>query len=57
MIVIRFTSGNVDDRVVFLKLNKDLLGLFIADRGYISKKLQKDFYIEGKRLLLAKPRK
>ena len=33
------------------------LGLFVADAGYISKKLQRDFYIEGKRLLLAKPRK
>lgn len=57
LLAVQFTSGKVDDRTVFLKLNKDLLGLFIADAGYISKKLQNDFYIENKRLLLAKPRK
>ena len=57
LLAVRFTSGNVHDKEVFLKLNKDLLGLFVADAGYISKKLQRDFYIEGKRLLLAKPRK
>lgn len=52
-----FTSGNVDDRQIFLKLNKNLLGLFIADSGYVSKKLQEDFNIKGKRMLLVKPRK
>lgn len=57
LLAIRFTSGNTDDREIFLKLNKDLLGLFIADAGYISQKLQEDFYIEGKRILFAKPRK
>ncbi len=57
MLAIKFTSGNVDDRTIFLKLNKDLLGLFIADAGYISEKLQNDFHIEGARFLFAKPRK
>lgn len=57
MLAIKFTSGNVDDRKIFLKLNKDLLGLFIADAGYVSKKLQRDFYRKGKRMLLVKPRK
>ncbi len=57
MLAIKFTSGNVDDREIFLKLNKDLLGLFIADAGYVSKKLQRDFCREGKRMLLVKPRK
>jgi hypothetical protein len=56
LLAVKFTAGNVDDRKVFLKLNKDLLGLFIADAGYVSKKLQRDFYLEGKRLLLVKPR-
>lgn len=56
LLAVKFTSGNVDDRTVFLELNKDLLGLFIADAGYISEKLQNDFHIEGKRFLLAKPR-
>lgn len=57
LLAIKFTSGNVDDRTVFLKLNKDLLGLFIADAGYVSEKLQNDFYIKGKRSLLVKPRR
>lgn len=57
MLAVRFTSGNVHDKEVFLKLNKDLLGIFVADAAYISKKLSSDFYQEGKRILLAKPRK
>lgn len=56
LLAVKFTSGNVDDRTVFLKLNQDLLGLFIADAGYVSEKLRSDFYIEGKRSLLVKPR-
>jgi hypothetical protein len=56
LLAVKFTSGNVDDRAVFLELNKDLLGLFIADAGYVSEKLQRDFYIKDKRLLLTKPR-
>ena len=57
LLAIRFTSGNVHDRQVFLELNKDLFGIFVADTAYVSKKLEKDFNIEGKRILLAKPRK
>ncbi|MEK7203368.1 MAG: transposase [Patescibacteria group bacterium] len=57
LLAVRFTSGNVDDRTIFLKLNKNLLGLFVADAGYISEKLQYDFYIEGKKFLFAKPKK
>lgn len=57
MLAVKFTSGNIHDQTVFLKLNKDLLGIFIADAAYLSKKLSSDFYIEGKRILLAKPRK
>ncbi len=39
LLSIRFTSDNIDDRKLVIKLNKDLMGLFIADPGYISKKL------------------
>lgn len=52
-----FTSGNVDDRKVVIKLNKGLYGIFIANAGYISKELQREFYEEHKRILFAKPRK
>lgn len=51
-----FTSGNVDDREMVIPLSKDLIGIFMADAGYISKKLAKEFYQEHQRVLLAKPR-
>jgi len=51
-----FTSANTDDRKPFMKLNKDLYGLFIADAGYISEKLRKEFHIENERMLIAKPK-
>ncbi|KKT90978.1 MAG: Transposase, IS4 family [Candidatus Jorgensenbacteria bacterium GW2011_GWA2_45_13] len=54
---ISFASGNVGDRSQFLKLNKDLEGIFIADAGYVSEDLEKEFYIEHKRILFTKPRK
>lgn len=52
-----FASGNVSDIAQFMKLNKDLDGIFVADAGYTSEKLQKEFYQENKRILFAKPRK
>lgn len=56
LLSLRFTSGNVDDRKIFIRLNKGLFGIFVADAGYISEKLQKEFYVEHKRILFAKPR-
>lgn len=56
LLAVRFASGNADDRQVFRKLNKGLLGIFIADAGFISKNLEREFYIENKRALFAKPR-
>ncbi len=54
---ISFASGNVGDREQFMKLNKDLTGIFIADAGYVSEDLEKEFYQENKRILFSKPRK
>ncbi|MEK6848897.1 MAG: transposase, partial [Nanoarchaeota archaeon] len=54
---ISFASGNVGDRSQFMKLNKDLEGIFIADAGYTSEKLEKEFYLKNKRVLFSKPRK
>ena len=56
MLAVRFGSGNSDDRKTFKEMNKDLLGIFVADAGYISKDLERDFFIENKRILFAKPR-
>lgn len=55
LLSVRF-SGIGDDRKIFMKLNKGLFGIFIADAGYISKKLQEEFYVAHQRILFAKPR-
>jgi hypothetical protein len=54
---ISFAPGNVSDKAMFMKLNKDLEGIFVADAGYISEKLEKEFFQENKRILFSKPRK
>jgi len=56
MLAVRFSSGNSDDRQTFKEMNMDMMGIFVADAGYISKDLEKEFYIENKRILFAKPR-
>jgi hypothetical protein len=56
LLSIHFTQSNVDDRKPFMKMNERLKGLFVADAGYISKKLAQEFYSEGERILLAKPK-
>jgi hypothetical protein len=57
MLGVKFASGNSNDREIFRKINKDMEGIFVADAGYISKDLEKDFYIENRRILFAKPQK
>ncbi|MBI3334930.1 MAG: transposase [Candidatus Portnoybacteria bacterium] len=42
---------------VFKKLNDDLNGIFVADAEYVSEKLEREFYLEHKRILFARPRK
>jgi len=51
------TSANGSDRSQFMKLNKDLEGVFVADAGYTSEKLEREFFLENKRILFAKPKK
>ena len=57
VLAVRFTSADGDDRKTFKKMNENLDGIFVADAGYTSKDLEKDFYQEYKRILFAKPRK
>ena len=45
LLAVKFSSGNANDRQIFKKLNKNLLGIFIADAGYISKDLEQEFHI------------
>jgi hypothetical protein len=56
LLAVKFGSGNGDDRKTFKKMNKEMTGIFVADAGYISKDLEKEFYIENKRILFTKPR-
>jgi hypothetical protein len=57
LLAVCFTSANGNDRETFLKMNRDLYGIFVADAGYVGKDLAKKFYIEHKRILFAKPLK
>lgn len=57
MLAIKITSASVDEREIFIPLNDALSGLFVADAGYISSKLEKQFFSEGRRRVLIAPRK
>lgn len=57
ILAIKITSGNTPDRTVFLKLNRNLKGIFIADAGYISKTLSQEFFELTGNILIARPRK
>jgi len=49
---VKFTSPKTNDRNIFREINKDIGGIIVADAGYVSKKLEKDMNIEGKRWIL-----
>jgi hypothetical protein len=57
MLGVKFTSASANDRDTFRKVNKDIFGIIVADAGYVSKKLEDDMNIEGKRWLLIRPYK
>lgn len=56
ILAIRITAGNSSDRSIFKKMNRLLKGIFVADAGYISEDLEKDFFIENERIALITPR-
>jgi hypothetical protein len=49
---LKFTSPKANDRDIFREINKDIGGIIVADAGYVSKQLEKDMNIEGKRWIL-----
>ena len=57
LLAMRFSPANTHGTKIFLKLNKDLDGIFVADAEFVSEKLEREFYQEHKRILFAKPRK
>ena len=54
LLAVHFGPGNSNDRETFKKMNKNLMGIFVADAGYLSKQLERDFYIEHQRILFTK---
>ncbi len=52
VLALRLTPGNSDDRAIFKKMNERLKGIFVADAGYVSKTLVREFFVEGERLLI-----
>jgi len=52
-----FSGANANDRDLCRKVNKNIHGIIVLDAGYVSKELERDMYIEGKRWLLIKPQK
>lgn len=52
VLALKLTPGNSDDRSVFRRMNEKLRGLFVADAGYVSEELARDFFLEGERCLL-----
>ena len=57
MLALKFTPANVDDRKPVPDMCEGINGFIIADAGYVSDKLAKEIYEEGKRIFIAKPKK
>lgn len=54
---LRFTAPTKNDRDIFRSINQDIFGVIVADAGYVSKQLEKDMNVEGKRWVLIRPYK
>ena len=54
---LKFTHPGVNDRDIFRNINKDFMGILVADAGYVSKDMEMDMSIENKRILLIRPYK
>ena len=46
-----------NDRKLFKKVVGEMEGIMVGDAGYVSQELERDIYIEGKRIALIKPYK
>lgn len=57
MLGLRFTSATASDRDIFRKINEYIYGIIVADAGYVSKELENDMNIDGKRWVLIRPYK
>lgn len=57
LLSVKFSPGSTAYSKVFMSLNKDISGIFVADAAYLSKELSEEIYKLGKGILFAKPRK
>lgn len=57
MLGLFFSHPTMNDRDIFRKINKDLMGILVADAGYVSKQMEQDMSIEHQRILLIRPYK
>lgn len=51
------TPPAANDRDLLKGLNRNLMGVLVADAGYVSRQLEEDMHIEGQRWLLTRPYK
>jgi hypothetical protein len=54
---LQITTASASDRKVAKEMNQDLWGVIILDSGYVSKELQDEMSVEGKRRWFVKPYK
>jgi len=52
IVALHFTTGKAGDREILKVMNVSLRGIFVADAGYVSEKLEREFFIENERMLL-----
>jgi hypothetical protein len=57
MLGLSFTHPGANDRDIFRDINKNIMGVLVADAGYVSRQLECDMSIENKRILLIRPYK
>ena len=57
MLGVKFSTATANDRDTFREVNKDIFGIIVSDAGYVSKKLEDDMNINGKRWILIRPYK
>lgn len=56
LLAVKFSPGSTSDSRMFMELNKEINGIFVADAAYLSKELADQIYRLGKGFLFAKPR-
>ncbi len=54
---LKFSDAGTNDRDLFRQINKGLMGILVADAGYVSSELERDMFIEGQRWVLIRPKR